>query len=182
MRNALQEQLLKAGLAKKSKVDQVAREQARQRHGKAPPPAEAGASPQAEAEQARQARVERDRALAAERNEQARLAEQRAQARQIIEQSRLPAGGDSEYRFSDGAAIRSVLVTAALRPQLARGAVVVVREGDSYALVPRAAADKILPRDPSMVVVDHGRGDAPASDAGEDPYYDRFKVPDDLIW
>jgi len=37
MRNPLQEQLLKAGLVKKSKVAEVAREQAKQRHGKAPP-------------------------------------------------------------------------------------------------------------------------------------------------
>ena len=32
--NPLQEQLLKAGLAKKGKVDQIAREQAKARHGK----------------------------------------------------------------------------------------------------------------------------------------------------
>ena len=49
MRNPLQEQLLKVGLVKKSKVAEVAREQA-------------------EAERVRQEKVERDRALAAERN------------------------------------------------------------------------------------------------------------------
>ena len=38
MRNPLQEQLLKAGLVKKSKVAEVAREQAKQRHGKPPAP------------------------------------------------------------------------------------------------------------------------------------------------
>ena len=36
MRNPLQDQLLKAGLVKKGKVDQVAREQSKQRQGKAP--------------------------------------------------------------------------------------------------------------------------------------------------
>ena len=34
IRSPLQEQLLKAGLAKKGKVDQIAREQAKARHGK----------------------------------------------------------------------------------------------------------------------------------------------------
>ena len=42
MRNPLQEQLLKACLVKKSKVAEVAREQAKQRHGKAPPAPSAG--------------------------------------------------------------------------------------------------------------------------------------------
>jgi hypothetical protein len=50
MRNPLQEQLLKAGLAKKSKLDQVAREQAKQRHAKSAPAAN---NEQAEAERVR---------------------------------------------------------------------------------------------------------------------------------
>ena len=51
MRNPLQEQLLKAGLAKKSKLDQVAREQEKQRRGKAAP---AASAEQADAGRARQ--------------------------------------------------------------------------------------------------------------------------------
>ena len=187
MRNALQEQLLKAGLAKKSKVDQVAREQAKQRQGKAPKPdaaidAKAGGDVAAEAERQRQARVERDRALAAERNAQARAAEQRAQARQIIEQGRLPPGGEIEYRFTDGKAIRSVLVTSQVRAQLAKGALVIVRLDQGYAVVPRAVAEKVEARDASLVVVDHARTPEPAADAADDAYYSRFQVPDDLVW
>ena len=58
--NPLQEQLLKAGLVKKSKVAQVAREQDKARHAKGP------ADPndvQREAERVRLEKVERDRAL-----------------------------------------------------------------------------------------------------------------------
>ncbi|WP_155521981.1 DUF2058 family protein, partial [Xanthomonas translucens] len=58
MRNPLQEQLLKAGLVKKNQVAQVAREQAKARHGKAPPPPSAE---QLESERLRLERVERDR-------------------------------------------------------------------------------------------------------------------------
>lgn len=186
-RNALQEQLLKAGLAKKSKVDQVAREQARQRHAKGAKPEPDGSAPDpaAEAERARQERVERDRALAAERNAQARAGELRAQARQIIEQSRLAAGGEVEYRFTDGAAIRTVLVTLPLRAQLAKGALVIVRDGEGYALLPRAAAEKVEARDASLVVLDHGRATAGTGGSGnpdDDAYYSRFEVPDDLVW
>jgi uncharacterized protein YaiL (DUF2058 family) len=72
MRNPLQDQLLKAGLVNKAKVNQVAREQNKQKLGKAPP-----APPREDAIDAARLqaeRAERDRALAAERNAQARAA------------------------------------------------------------------------------------------------------------
>src|SRR3546814_17175594 len=68
--NPLQEQLLKAGLVKKSKVAEVAREQHKARHGKGP------AQPsdiQRAAERARVEKAERDRALATQHNRKARL-------------------------------------------------------------------------------------------------------------
>ena len=180
MRNPLQDQLLKAGLVKKSKMAQVVREQTRQREGKAPPPApDAG---KVDAQRLQAERAERDRALAVERNAQARVNEQLAQVRQIIKMHKLRREGEITYRFDDRGRIRSVLVDHALRAQLASGAAVVVRHGDGYELLPRAAADKVRLRDPSLIVLDHA--DAPASTAGgeDDEFYRRFVVPDDLVW
>lgn len=171
--------MLKAGLVKKAQVAQVAREQAKQRQGKAPP---APNAQQLDAERARAERVERDRALAAERNAQARAHEQRAQARQIVETQRVPAKGEIEYRFADGEVIRSLLVDAALRAQLASGALVIARFDDGYALLPRAAAEKVRARDASMIVLDHAAAAATAPLTDDDAYYAQFKVPDDLIW
>ena len=180
MRNPLQEQLLKAGLVKKAQVAQVAREQARQRQGKASaPPAEE----QLEAERARAARVERDRALAAERNAQAQARELRAQARQIIDSQRIPAAGDIEYRFVDATVIRSLRVDAAQRTQLASGALVIARLDDGFALLPRATAAKVRARDASLIVLDHAAAPAAAAAPGDDDaHYARFVVPDDLTW
>ena len=76
--NPLQEQLLKAGLVKKSKLAEVAREQNKARHAKGPPEPN---DIQREAERARAEKTERDRALAAERKAQARITELRAQPR-----------------------------------------------------------------------------------------------------
>lgn len=179
MRNPLQEQLLKAGLAKKSKLDQVAREQAKQRHSRSAP---APNTDQADAERARLEKVERDRALSAQRNAQAKAAEQRAQVRQIVEQNRLKPEGEIDYRFTHEGVIRSVLVTDAVRRQLANGSLVIACHDQGYAIVPRAAAEKIEARDGSMIALDHGRTAPPVSDAGDDEYYSRFKVPDDLVW
>jgi len=178
MRNPLQEQLLKAGLVKKSKVAEVVREQTKQRHGKGTPGPNAE---QAEAERARQEKVERDRALAAERNAQARQLEQRAQVRQIVEQQQIKREGEIAYSFTDDGKIKNLLVNESIRTQLATGALVIVRHDQGYALIPRAAAEKVYARDAAMIVLDHGKPNAQDAN-GEDDYYSQFKVPDDLIW
>ncbi len=180
--NPLQEQLLKAGLVKKSKVAQVARDQDKARHAK-------GASDandiQREAERVRAEKAERDRALEAARKAEARISEMRAQARQIIQDKKVQRAGDSEYRFTADGAIRTLLVNDDLRKKLASGALVIARLGDRYELLPRAAGDKVRERDPALVVLDHGQaaGTAPAAASSEDDaYYAQFKVPDDLVW
>ncbi|MGY1529618.1 DUF2058 domain-containing protein [Luteimonas sp. A649] len=180
--NPLQEQLLKAGLVKKSKVAEVARQQNKARHGKAPVEAN---EIQLEAERARIEKAERDRALEAERKAQARVAELHAQARQIIKDKKLPILGESEYRFTADGAIRTLLVNEELRKMLASGAVVIVRLGQRYELLPRAAAEKVRERDADMIVLDHGQaaGSAPeAATSEDDAYYAQFQVPDDLVW
>lgn len=179
MRNPLQEQLLKAGLAKKGKVDQIAREQAKQRQGK---PAASEAAEKIDTQRLQAERAERDRALAAERNAQAHAREIAAQVRQIIDANKVKREGEVSYRFNDGEKIHSVLVNETLRAQLAKGTLVIARSGDSYELLPRAAADKIRERDAAVIVLDHGQATAtkPASD--DDEFYSQFKVPDDLIW
>ena len=178
--NPLQEQLLKAGLVKKSKVSEVARAQHLAKHAKAA----AGPSEAAlEAERARAEKVEKDRALAAERKAQARIAELRAQARQIIEDKKEAGAGESDYRFNADGAIRSILVGDEPRRKLASGALVIARLGDRYLLLPRAAGDKVRERDAGMIVLDHGMGSEPAAATSEDDaYYAQFQVPDDLVW
>jgi uncharacterized protein YaiL (DUF2058 family) len=179
MRNLLQDQLLKAGLVKKDKVAQVVREQAKQRHGKAPP---SPSAEQVDAQRLQADRAERDRALAAERNAQARAGELRAQVRQIVDSHKIKREGEIAYRFQDDGRIASVLVSEPLRAQLASGTLVIVRHDAGYELLPRSAADKVYARDATMIVVDHGRREVDAADAGDDEYYKQFKVPDDLIW
>ena len=165
--NPLQEQLLKAGLVKKSKVAAVA-------PGLLGPRAFGGAL--------RLARG--DRAIEAARRAQVRTVELAAQARQIITDKKVPRTGDSAYRFPADGAIRTLLIDEPLRRQLASGALVIARLDDGYELLPRAAAAKVRERDASLIVLDHGQADAaPAvADAAEDAYYAQFVVPDDLVW
>ena len=179
MRNPLQEQLLKAGLVNKAKAAQVVREQAKKHKGKGPA---APSAEHVEAQRLQAEKAERDRAIAAERNAQARAHEAQAQVRQIVEAHKVKREGEIAYRFTDGVAIRSVLVNEALRAQLATGTLVIVRQGDGYELLPRAAADKVIERDAAMIVVDHGRAKVGSGNAADDEYYRQFEVPDDLTW
>lgn len=179
MRNPLQEQLLKAGLAKKGKVDQVAREQAKQRQGKS---VATEAPEKIDTQRLQAERAERDRALAAERNAQAHARELAAQVRQIIETHKVKREGEISYRFNDGDKIHSVLVNEALRAQLAKGTLVIARLGNGYELLPRAAADKLRERDASVIVLDHGQAAEAKPSSDDDAFYSQFKVPDDLIW
>lgn len=179
--NPLQEQLLKAGLVKKSKVAQVAREQAKARTAKG------GGGPseiELEAQRARAEKAERDRALEAGRKAQAQQRELRAQARQIVRERQVPRSGEVEYRFTAGGAIRTLLVSDDQRRKLAAGALVIADAGEGYALLPRVAADQVRQRDEAMIVLDHGQADAQAEapTSEDDAYYAQFKVPDDLMW
>jgi uncharacterized protein YaiL (DUF2058 family) len=178
MRNPLQEQLLKAGLVNKTKAAQVMREQAKRHKGKET------AKPTAEQQQALRsqlAKAERDRELAAEQNARKQAGEARAQVRQIIAAHKIPREGELAYRFSDGDRIREVLVTEALRAQLASGMLVIVHQDDRYELLPRLAADKVQARAAEIIVLDHGHAST-VETGSEDDYYAQFEVPDDLIW
>lgn len=180
--NPLQEQLLKAGLVKKSKVAEVAREQNKSRNSKDQPVPN---DIQRDAERARAEKAERDRAIEAERKAQARTAELRAQARQIIEDRKVPHAGEIDYRFTADGAIRSVLVNDELRKKLALGTLVIARLGERYELLPRSAGEQVRERDASAIVLDHGQASDAEPDTGnteDDAYYARFQVPDDLVW
>ena len=187
--NALQAQLLKAGLVKKSQVSQVANQQAKARVDKHDPKAAAIAAEaelaRIEAEKARLEKVERDRQIAAERNAERRANELRAQARQIIADKKVLAKGEAEYRFNDGEVIRTLLLTEAVRKQVIDAALVIVRDGEGYCLLPRVAAVQVRERAPELIVLDNAGRDyvePSTGDAEDDAYYAQFQVPDDLVW
>ena len=179
MRNPLQEQLLKAGLVNKAKAAQVVREQAKKHKGKAPAPPSAE---HVDAQRLQAEKAERDRAIAAKRNAQARAHEAHTQVRQIVEAHKVKREGEIAYRFTDGGRIRDVLVNEALRAQLAAGTLVIVRHGEGYELLPRVAAEKVAERDAAMIVLDHGRTETGSGKDADDEYYKQFEVPDDLVW
>ncbi len=178
---SLQDQLLKSGLvssaqAKSAKSDKRKQTQ-QQRKNKVTVVDETKELVQkAQAEKA-----ERDRELnqlIKQQEEQKQLA---AQIKQLIELNKQPKDPDGlAYHFNDNNKIKTLYVSEAMREQIIRGRLAIVKLGESYEVVSSEIAKKISLRDAASVIV-HNETCVSATDTNDDPYAD-YQVPDDLIW
>ena len=178
MGNALQDQLLKAGLVDKKKADRVhkakRKKQKMARKGQAVEVDEASLH----ARQQRARQIERDRELNRQRQQAAQQKALTAQIRQLVEMNRLPDWqGEIAYRFTDGTRIKQIHVNGQIQRQLGNGRLAIVRLDGRYEPVAAGVAEKIAARDPGCVIINPDPEDA----ADDDPYAD-FKIPDDLMW
>ncbi|MEH0674029.1 DUF2058 domain-containing protein [Vibrio scophthalmi] len=168
----LQEQMLKAGLVNEKKLKKAkkgskkSRVQARE--------------VKAAVEEQKKAQVERDKALSKEQNEQRLSKEIRAQVKQLIQMNKLDLGdGEIKYNFTDGTLVKFLYVTELVRTQLSKGILAIVREDESYVVIPSSVANKIAQRDESVIV---DQKEADEETIAEDDPYAEFVVPDDLMW
>ena len=182
MSMSLRDQLIQAGLGTKKQAKQAT-----------PPPKKAPSRHQPPsitpeklaAMKAQAAKNARDQELNRKQQEKAAAKARRAEVKQLIEQHRLPPVVSEEYfNFADGTRLARLAVTPALREQLIKGTVAIVRYEGHYAVVPESAVAKIRERDEHAVVTQESAA-APAGAAAsaetDDPYKD-FVVPDDLRW
>ena len=181
MSMSLRDQLIQAGLGTKKQAKQATPppKKAPSRHQPPPVSPEKLAALKAQA-----AKNARDQELNRKQQEKAAAKARRAEVKQLIEQHRLPPVASEEYfNFADGTRLARVAVTPALREQLIKGTVAIVRYEGHYALVPDAAVARIRERDEHAVVAQESvpAAGATASAEKDDPYKD-FVVPDDLVW
>lgn len=178
---SLQDQLLKAGLASEKQAKKAQQEKRKQK--KQQPKKKKGGVDEAalKARQAQLEKAERDRELERQRQVEAEQKAVQAQIRQMIEANRISCdNGDQPYQFADGSAVKRIMVTAAMRQQLASGRLGIVRHGKGYELVPAATLEKIRDRDAAHVVL-YNEPQKEAEQRGDDPYAG-YEVPDDLMW
>jgi uncharacterized protein YaiL (DUF2058 family) len=178
--NSLQDQLLKAGLVDEQRLRQ-AKTAKRKKHRKTK-----GSAPDMEQRRVQEAAMEkarRDRELERKRQEEAaRKAEEHA-LRQLIHAHRVLRGeGDVAFNFQDGATLKRIYVTADQHRALVNGRLALVRQDASYELVPAEIAERILARNPSLVLVHNEAESRDRTPVAEDDPYADFKVPDDLMW
>ncbi|WP_105104383.1 DUF2058 domain-containing protein [Microbulbifer pacificus] len=179
---SLQDQLLKAGLVDGKKAKQISKEKRKQNKVAK----KSGDTPVDDAklavEQARTAKVARDRELNAQREAAAQQKAIAAQIKQLIEHNKQPKGANGQndvaYHFTFDKKVKKIYVSTAVQDHLIAGRLMIVGEGESFELVPRVIADKIAERNPSMVVQPPEQTTVVEAD---DPYAG-YEIPDDLMW
>lgn len=175
----LQDQLMKAGLVNKKKVQNANKQKHKERKAQGKKPGQEEAEALARAQQARAEKADRDRELNRQKQQEAERKAVAAQVRQLIESNRLgDSRGETAYNFTDGKLIKRLYIQEALVDPLSRGQLAIVRLDQGYELVPAKVAEKISQRDPQCIVV---LNEARTEPDEEDPYAD-FQIPDDLMW
>lgn len=180
MANALQDQLLKAGLVNDKqlkKAQKEKRQETRQTAGR-----KGGISDEAALAQQRAAeKAERDRELNRQRKESMEQKAIAAQVKQLVDAHRVATGdGEVPYKFADEGKVKALYVTEAVRQQIVRGRLAIVKSDGRYELIPADTAEKVRSRGAAHLVLWNQPEPAPAASA-DDEYAD-FTVPDDLIW
>ncbi len=176
MANSVGDQLLKAGLVNRDRLNKAKKSKHRQKkQTKADIVNEAAES----VRQVAAAKAARDRELNRQQKEALDRKAIQAQIRQLVEMNRVPRDdGETGYNFQDGTAIRKIFVTEAVHDKLARGLLAIVRFDDGYEVIPSVVAEKIKLRDEACVV---SNAASQLEEGDDDPYAD-YKVPDDLMW
>jgi uncharacterized protein len=186
MSMSLREQLIAAGLGTKKQAKEANQpKRPPSRHQAAPVSPEKLAASKAQA-----AKAARDQELNRRQQEKAAAKARRAEVKQLIEKYRLPpVESDEHFNFADGNRLARLAITPAMREQLIKGTIVIVRYEGHYAVVPQETAARIRERDEFAVVangpqsaVSKGEPGSKAPAAVQDDPYKDFVVPDDLVW
>ena len=177
VKNALQAQLLKAGLVDNKKAKKL-NKQTQHEH-------RTGQSNQAELkaniEKNKLDKLEKDQAL---NQEKQRLLEEKALKAaiiQMISQHKIKEfEGDIAYQFIDDNKVKKVYISQTIYNALVSGSLVIAKDQESYAYLPKALADKINQKMEGFILVNHAQSNEQTTDE-EDPYA-AYVIPDDLMW
>lgn len=175
-KNALQAQLLKAGLVDSKKAKQISKQE---QHAK-----RTGDSTTVEAKKALAAaqaqKLAKDQKLNQEKQQILEQKMLKANIVQMIKQHQIvDTKGEVTYQFSDEAKIKKVYITQKLYDQIVAGHVAIARLEDSYALLPRPLADRINTKLEGFIIV---ANDSLETELESDDPYAAYVIPDDLMW
>jgi len=180
MGNALQEQLLKAGLVSDKQLKKARKEQRTERLQTQGRTSTADDN-KLRAQQALAEKAERDRELNRLQKEAQEEKAIAAQIKQLVETNRQPRDdGDVPYNFADDNKVKRIYVTERVREQISGGRLAIVKVDKRYELVPAEIAEKIRARNAGSVIVWNDPKQAP--EETPDNGYANYKIPDDLMW
>ncbi|QIK38158.1 DUF2058 domain-containing protein [Caldichromatium japonicum] len=181
MANSLQEQLLKAGLVSEQRLKETRAVKRKERKQGKPGSADDGRDARAAAQRVYAEKVARDRELNRQRQEAAARRAAEHEIRQLIHTHRIVrANADIAYHFRDGDLLKRLYVNKEQQAKLVAGQLAIVRQDTFYELVPVEIAERLLARDPGLILV-FNRDQGSAAPDPDDPYA-AYLVPDDLMW
>ncbi|MCE9687736.1 MULTISPECIES: DUF2058 domain-containing protein [Shewanella] len=181
MANALQEQLLKAGLASKQKARDVKTQKRRDKKSKVD---DGSAALKQEIAARKQQQAEKDKAL----NEQRfREASEKGQVRGLITEFtkfaiKLPSHAEVKFNYTLENKIYSVYLDDKLQGELLKGQLGIVRYEDKSYLVPHKLAERVKLLVPQWCGYLWTQEDNSQAQVVEDDPYADYAIPDDLMW
>ncbi len=177
VKNALQAQLLKAGLVDNKKAKKLSKQAVHEKRTGDSSDAEI----KAKIEQAKQEKLARDQAIEREKKAALQEKELKAAIMQMINQHKIrDTDGEIAYQFIDNSKIKKVYLNQQIYNALVAGSLVIARENESYAFLPKALADRINAKMQGFIIVNNSEKNEETTDE-EDPYAD-YVIPDDLMW
>jgi hypothetical protein len=185
MANSLRDQFLKIGLVDKKQISQAKKTTYKKTKEQDKGRIQAPDENKLHAQQALAERKELSRIANQKRQEEVRKNEEIAQIRQLIATNRLSLkDGAIAYHFTDNNKIaRIFLPTKEIVDELSQGQLAIIREKDTYAVVPSPVAEKIKAWQPDLVVLHNASPqDAQVAPDDIDDPYAAYKIPDDLVW
>jgi uncharacterized protein YaiL (DUF2058 family) len=177
VKNALQAQLLKAGLVDNKKAKKLSKQAVHEQR--------TGQSDEAELKakiaQDQQEKLEKDQALDLEKKRLLQGKELKAAIVQMINQHKIrDIDGEVSYQFIDESKVKKIYLNQQIYNALVSGSLVVAKESDSYAILPKALADRINDKKEGLIIVNNSEKNEQITDE-EDPYA-AYVIPDDLMW
>ena len=177
VKNALQAQLLKAGLVDNKKAKKLSKQAVHeQRTGQS-----SEAELKAKIEKDQQEKLAKDQALSLEKKLALDEKALRASVIQMISHHKIKEiDGDVTYQFIDDSKIKKVYINQQIYNALVSGSLVVAKDHDRYAFLPKALAERINEKLTGFILVNNSENTAEVTDE-EDPYA-AYVIPDDLMW
>lgn len=177
VKNALQAQLLKAGLVDNKKAKKLSKQAIHeQRTGQS-----SDAEIKAKIEQDLQQKIAKDQSLNLEKK---RLLDEKAlyaAVVQMIGQHKIKdTDGEMTYQFIDDSKIKKIYINQQIYNALVSGSLVIAKDQSSYAILPKALADRINDKLTGFIIVNNSENTQAVTDE-EDPYA-AYVIPDDLMW
>ncbi len=177
VKNALQAQLLKAGLVDNKKAKKLSKQAVHEQR--------TGQSNEAELKakiaQDQQEKLARDQALDLEKKRLLQGKELKAAIVQMINQHKIrDTNGEVSYQFIDDNKVKKIYLNQQIYNALVAGSLIIAKEAESYAILPKALAERINDKMEGFIIVNNSEKNEQTTDE-EDPYA-AYVIPDDLMW